>query len=95
MTRADLIACVTAEAARLAQVRALFLGGSYGRGSADSFGNVDLIALVDAHIAIARAFFPLARALASRLGIAWPDEFEAATRRHLQTAFGAETEISW
>jgi predicted nucleotidyltransferase len=52
-------------------------------------------AVIDAHFAIARQFFPRARALASRLGIAWPDEFEAATRRHLQTAFGAENDVSW
>lgn len=52
-------------------------------------------AVVAAHIAIARLFFPRARALALQLGIAWPSEFETATKRHLQQAFAGEGDISW
>jgi predicted nucleotidyltransferase len=58
MTQDDLIARVTAEVATLAQVRALFLGGSHGRGSADSYSDIELIALVDTehHADIAAAW---------------------------------------
>lgn len=48
--------------------------------------------VLEAHWALARTFFPRARALADRLGIAWPEAFEQATKRHLQRSFGAEME---
>ena len=47
-------------------------------------------ALIEANFAIARQFMPRARAMARRLGIAWPDEFEAATRRHLVASLGVD-----
>lgn len=51
--------------------------------------------VIHAHIAVARDFFPRARALASRLGMAWPEEFEAATRRVLERHLGQEADVSW
>ncbi|MGF1626311.1 MAG: nucleotidyltransferase domain-containing protein [Alphaproteobacteria bacterium] len=45
-------------------------------------------ALIAANLAIAEAFFPLARRLARDLAVAWPERFEAATRRHLQKELG-------
>jgi predicted nucleotidyltransferase len=40
--------------------------------------------LIDAHLAIAAAYLPRARALASRRGVRWPLEMEDATRRYLK-----------
>lgn len=45
-------------------------------------------AVIDANVAVARQFFPRARAFAARLDIEWPEQFEAATRRHLQERLG-------
>ena len=45
-------------------------------------------AIVQAHLAYAETFLPLARTLHRRLGIAWPAAFEEATRRHLRHALG-------
>lgn len=45
-------------------------------------------ALIEANLAIARVFMPRARALAEQLDIAWPDEFEAATRQRLKATLG-------
>lgn len=45
-------------------------------------------ALIKANFAIARQFMPRARAMATRLGIEWPEAFEAATRRRLQATLG-------
>jgi hypothetical protein len=50
--------------------------------------------ILAAHWATAAAFFPRARALADDAGITWPTAFEAATRRHLQRAFGADF-LAW
>ena len=47
-------------------------------------------ALIDANLAIARQFMPRARALAEQLDIPWPDDFEAATRRHLNATLGPD-----
>ncbi len=47
-------------------------------------------AVMAAHIAIADAFFPLAKRLAAQTGVVWPHEFEAATRQHLQTTLGVQ-----
>lgn len=47
-------------------------------------------ALIEAHIAIAEAFFPMARRLAIQLSVEWPHRFEAATRQHLATELGIE-----
>ena len=52
-------------------------------------------AVIDAHFAIARAFFPRARALSARLGLAWPEPFEAATLEHLRRAFANERDVAW
>ncbi len=47
-------------------------------------------ALIEANVAVAEAFFPIARRLAGELEIAWPEDFEAATRRHLYVELGME-----
>ena len=52
-------------------------------------------AVIDAHFAIARAFFPRARAVSARIGMAWPEPFEAATREHLRRIFASESDVSW
>lgn len=44
--------------------------------------------IVDADVALARIFLPRARRLAERIGVAWPDALDAATRRHLQRQLG-------
>ena len=43
---------------------------------------------VDSQFALARAFLPRARALYAQLGLDWPENFEAATRKHLETRLG-------
>lgn len=50
--------------------------------------------LITADRALARAFFPPARQLAARIGLDWPDAFEAATRRHLAATLGPDA-IAW
>lgn len=47
-------------------------------------------ALVQANAALAHVFLARARPLAERLGAAWPEAFEAATRRHLMTELGLD-----
>jgi hypothetical protein len=59
------------------------------------FPGPDRGAVVDAHFAIAQAFFPRARALSARTGVAWPEAFEAATLQHLRRTFGSERDVSW
>lgn len=44
--------------------------------------------LFEANRELARLFLPLARRLADKTGAAWPVEFEAATRRHLNDRLG-------
>jgi hypothetical protein len=41
--------------------------------------------VIRAHVAAAREFFPVARDMARRLDLQWPEAFEAAMRRHLQS----------
>ena len=45
-------------------------------------------ALIEANFAVARQFMPRARAIAERLGVPWPDAFEAATRQRLISTLG-------
>lgn len=52
-------------------------------------------AVIAANFEIARQFMPRARAMAKRLDIAWPDEFEAATRRRLSAALGEAAGHAW
>ncbi|UJW86742.1 nucleotidyltransferase domain-containing protein [Devosia sp. SL43] len=52
-------------------------------------------ALIAANLAVAREFMPRARAMAKRLDIAWPEEFEAATRRRLASTLGEEVGRAW
>ena len=52
-------------------------------------------ALIDANLAIAREFMPRARAMAERLGIAWPQAFEEATRRRLAETLGETIGNGW
>lgn len=51
--------------------------------------------VIAANFQIARQFFPRARALATKLGIAWPDAFEAATRKKLAAEFGPQHQAGW
>ncbi|MFZ1992397.1 MAG: hypothetical protein WAW96_21795 [Alphaproteobacteria bacterium] len=44
--------------------------------------------VIESTIALAKLFFPHARALADKLGLDWPTAFEAATRRHLERQLG-------
>jgi hypothetical protein len=44
--------------------------------------------VIIAHAALAKAFLPRAHALAERLGMRWPDAFEAATCAYLERALG-------
>ena len=44
--------------------------------------------------ALAEAFFPRARALATELGATWPEEFERVTLAHLRDKLGLEIETS-
>jgi hypothetical protein len=45
---------------------------------------------VATHLALAREFLGTARPLAAARGAAWPDELEAAARRHLSEVFGVD-----
>jgi len=46
--------------------------------------------VVEGHLAFAALFLPRARRLASEIGMAWPTDFEDATRRHLKSKLGCE-----
>lgn len=50
----------------------------------------DRAALLDTQGEIARLFLAHAQPLAQRLGVAWPEAFEAATRDHLRRELGLE-----
>lgn len=47
-------------------------------------------AVIASQLAHACVFLPRARALLARYGLPYPDDFEQATRRHLQLALGVE-----
>jgi len=51
--------------------------------------------IIAAQLALARLFFPRARAMAGRLGIAWPDRFESSARAHMAQAIGQSAEDLW
>jgi predicted nucleotidyltransferase len=55
----------------------------------------DREAVIEANFEIARQFMPRARAMAKRLDIAWPEEFEAATRRRLSLTLGEAAGRAW
>jgi hypothetical protein len=44
--------------------------------------------VIEAHLAIARVFLPLAQTLAAQLDLSWPDAFEAATWSYLELELG-------
>jgi predicted nucleotidyltransferase len=46
--------------------------------------------LLEANKALAAVFFPRARRLAAKIGMAWPEAFEAATRRNLAAKLDLE-----
>ena len=46
--------------------------------------------VIEAHVACAAVFLPLARDLHDRCGLVWPQEFEDATRHHLTKALSIE-----
>jgi len=41
--------------------------------------------VIEGHRAFAGMFLPRARRLAAEIGMVWPSDFEAATRRYLET----------
>jgi predicted nucleotidyltransferase len=46
--------------------------------------------VIEAHLAFAALFLPRARRLAFEIGMAWPEDFESATRRHLKSKLQSE-----
>lgn len=46
--------------------------------------------VLEAHWAMAKCFFPRAKAMAAALDLEWPASFEQATAEHLKRSFGAE-----
>jgi hypothetical protein len=44
--------------------------------------------LIEANLALAALFLPLAKSLAAERGVAWPEALEQATRRHLANTVG-------
>jgi hypothetical protein len=50
----------------------------------------DVPSFIDAHLACARAFLGVARPLAAQVGVAWPDELEAAAARHVSAVLGID-----
>jgi hypothetical protein len=56
--------------------------------------SADRDSLIDANRALAAIFLPRARRLASKIGMAWPIDFEEATRRHLRRRLQLEIEPS-
>src|SRR5262245_25174532 len=47
-------------------------------------------ALIEANVAVARALFEHGRAVAEKVGVAWPEALEAAVRAHLRRELGIE-----
>lgn len=47
-------------------------------------------AMISAHLAYAKAYLPRARQRAARLGMEWPERFEAATWAHLSQALSVQ-----
>ena len=50
--------------------------------------------VIEANVALARAFFPRARRLAERIDLPWPTAFEEATRRNLERRLGIPS-VGW
>lgn len=50
--------------------------------------------VIAVHLACAQLFLPLARELAARTGVAWPDEMEQALRAHLKRQLGLDLAFS-
>jgi len=67
-------------------VLAAWLAGSFGRGDADEFSDVDLLVVIGDEER--GAFLPGARRLYAQLGLDWPEEFERATLTHLERQLG-------
>jgi hypothetical protein len=55
----------------------------------------DRDSIVAAHMALAQAFIPRARAFHARHALTWPEAFEAATRAHLADTLGRSGEGLW
>jgi hypothetical protein len=49
--------------------------------------------VIRGHLAVARAFLPVARALCTRLSINWPHSLETATRNHLRRELALDIEV--
>ena len=56
------------------------------------FPNATADAVIHAHLAVARVFMPRAKAMAERLGVEWPEAFEAATRRVWEGKLGVKAD---
>ena len=56
--------------------------------------SADRDSLIAANRALAAIFLPRARRLASKIGMEWPTDFEAATRRHLRLRLQLEIQPS-
>ncbi|HWV20319.1 MAG TPA: nucleotidyltransferase domain-containing protein [Devosia sp.] len=56
------------------------------------FPNATAEAVIEGHLAVARVFMPRAKAMAERLGVEWPEAFEAATRRVLEEKLGVKAD---
>jgi len=52
--------------------------------------SADRASVIETSRAFAAIFLPRARRLASDIGMAWPTDFEEATRRHLKRGLGLE-----
>ncbi|MDB5542341.1 MAG: hypothetical protein JWQ89_4068 [Devosia sp.] len=50
---------------------------------------------IEANLTLARAFFPRAKELYTKLGIQWPETFEAATRRRLASVLPPPYSVDW
>jgi len=53
------------------------------------------VSIVEAQLALARLFFPRVRKMAEKLGIIWPEAFEASARRHMASAIGRHEADLW
>jgi hypothetical protein len=97
--RDHLIALMKAEAGTLAE-GALHLSRSVSPGDMAILTSIpmptaDRDSVIAAHLALARAFIPKARAFHAQHALAWPDAFEGATRAHLAQTLGRSGEGLW
>lgn len=56
---------------------------------------IDRTSIIRAQIETAKLFFPMARKIAAKHDLNWPEEFEAATQKYLKDALGDEFDVVW